>query len=66
MFVLLSLPARGEILKEGISPLALNHISFVECPPLHVFGRRAEARRVRSMAPFFGVHGEPANTLDGF
>jgi hypothetical protein len=26
------LPARGEILKEGISPLALNQISFVECP----------------------------------
>jgi len=26
------LPPRGEILKEGISPLALNQISFVECP----------------------------------
>jgi hypothetical protein len=26
------LPAWGEILKEGISPLALNQISFVECP----------------------------------
>jgi hypothetical protein len=26
------LPAWGKILKEGISPLALNQISFVECP----------------------------------
>ncbi len=26
------LPAWGEILKEGNSPLALNQISFVECP----------------------------------
>jgi hypothetical protein len=32
MFCSPVLPAWGEILKEGISPLALNQISFVECP----------------------------------
>jgi len=26
------LPVRGEIVKEGISPLALSQLSFVECP----------------------------------
>jgi hypothetical protein len=43
------LPARGKILKENISPLALNQISFVECPRFMSL-RRAEARRIRSRA----------------
>jgi hypothetical protein len=32
MMTLSCVPAWGEILKEGFSPLALNQISFVECP----------------------------------
>ena len=60
------LPAWGEILKEGISPLALNQISFVECPRfMSCAAGRDEAGSVKG-ALLLRVYGASANTLDGF
>jgi len=43
------LPAWGGNLKEGISPLALNQISFVECPRfMSCAAGRGEAGSVRA------------------
>ena len=59
------LPARG-VLQKSLSTLALNQISFVECPA-SCFARRAEARRVRSMPRVLQcVHRSAAESLDGF
>ena len=65
--VLLSCAARvGEILKEGISPLALNQISFVERPRfMSCATGRGEAGSVKG-GRTLPVYGAPANTLDGF
>src|SRR5581483_11008822 len=60
------LPAWGEILKEGILPLALNQISFVECPRfMSCAAGRGEAGSVKG-ALLLRVYGASANTLDGF
>jgi len=60
------LPAWGKILKEGISPLALNQISFVECPRfMFCAAGRGEAGSVKG-ARTLRVYGASANTLDGF
>jgi hypothetical protein len=60
------LPARGKILKKGISPLALNQISFVECPRFMSFAAgRGEAGSVKG-GRTVPVYGASANTLDGF
>jgi hypothetical protein len=63
MFCSPVLPAWGEILKEGVSPLALNQISFVECPRfMSCAAGRDEAGSVkaaRSVRVHRSVSGEP-------
>ena len=57
------LPAWGEILKEGISPLALNQISFVECPRFMSFaagrGEAGSVKGARSSARSSKRSGDP-------
>ena len=65
-FALLCCPAWGEILKEGISTLALNQISFVECPRfMSRAAGRDEAGSVKG-GRTLPVYGASATTLDGF
>jgi len=53
-------------LKEGFLPLALNQISFVECPRfMSCASGGGEAGSVKG-ACLLRVHGASANTLDGF
>ena len=60
------LPAWGEILKEGVQSLALNQISFVECPRfMSCAAGRDEAGSVKG-GRTVPVYGASANTLDGF
>ena len=65
--VSLSCAARvGRNLKEGFLPLALNQISFVECPRfMSCAAGRGEAGSVKG-ALLVRVYGASANTLDGF